>query len=234
MSATIGTNKLEIKNITVYVTIPDNNIARLMYYLNCIVDVIEYDDKIPIDYKNYDKLSNAECDMVVEVAKILNPSLFIKAGIFTLDPRLLLPGSNNEFYQITDETIGVHVNPEIVIAGKIRKVLKIMACNDIWLSTFYFNPLREIDNYGYRINTGITINSQVYRNSPVYTYCIHCNRKITTVTEAKCNFLACCCCLIFGVFYICFQACVEKNICCCDVYHRCPECGRILGKYSSC
>ena len=47
--------------------------------------------------------------------------------IFILDSRLLISGFDNEFYQITDERIGIHVNEEVMIGGRVVRVLKVMA-----------------------------------------------------------------------------------------------------------
>ena len=51
---------------------------------------------------------------------------------------------DNEFYQITDQRIGIHVNQEIIIGGKSVRVLKIMACNSSWLNRNYINPVENI------------------------------------------------------------------------------------------
>ena len=53
---------------------------------------------------------------------------------------------DNEFYQITDQRIGIHVNQEIIIGGKTVRVLKIMACNSSWLNRNYINPVENITN----------------------------------------------------------------------------------------
>ena len=63
----------------------------------------------------------------------------------------------NEFYQITDDKIGVHINSEVVIGGKVVKVLKIMACTEDLIFRNYNNPyqsynktqLTSNNNYNY-------------------------------------------------------------------------------------
>ena len=120
-SATIGMNNVRVRPFGNLVTIPNDPIAKLMYYLDCISTLIKYDDNTFTDYQNYHLLSDEETVSVYILAKLLNPSLFIKANIILLDSRLLLDNSNNQFYEITDETIGVHVNEEIMIGGKVSK-----------------------------------------------------------------------------------------------------------------
>ena len=141
-----------------------------------------------------------------------------------------------------------------MIGGKTVKVLNVMACNDSWLSKYYYNPLNSINimisekNMKYQgpvvttdtsmISNGPINNApiiiQEFRNNPISTYCMFCKSPITTRTEDRFNCLACCCCLLFGLLFICVQACADKNICCWDVIHRCPRCGRILGEFTSC
>jgi len=204
------------------------------------------------DYKNYDELSGEELVAVYKLAKLMNPSIFINAGIFIVDQKLLLD-SNNQFYEITDETISAHVNSEIMIGGKVVKVLKLMACNDTWLSQYYYKPINEIDrlvleienrnrNYRNQIITTQTsieekpviVASTEFRDDPVSMKCPFCLNVITTQTESKFNFVACFCCLIFNLLYCCFQICLNKNPCCWDIKHKCPKCGRILGYFKSC
>jgi hypothetical protein len=222
-------------------------IAKLMIYLVCVATVIDYHDRTLTDYQNYNELSGEELVAVYQVAKLLNPSLFINAGIFIVSQDLLLD-LDNQFYEISDETLGFHVNSEIMIGGKVVKVLKVMACNNRWLQSNYFSPISEIDrlveriknrSYGVPIVDTQTTFTEInyvpnFKSQPVTMTCQFCHKLITTRTESSINFLACCCCLLFGVLYCCFQICANKNVCCCDIKHVCPKCGSILGYYNSC
>ena len=46
MSATLGYNSLKVEAIGQKVYVPDNDYARLMYYLSCVFTVIQYDADI--------------------------------------------------------------------------------------------------------------------------------------------------------------------------------------------
>ena len=127
------------------VIVPNNDVARLMYYLSCVDYVINYNGINKLDdYNHYYLLTKVEIDTLIKIVLMLNPKLFVDAGIFILDPNLVPYGMNNEFYEITDNRIGFHINEEIIIGGKIVKVLNFMACRDTWLNKYYFNPLMNL------------------------------------------------------------------------------------------
>jgi hypothetical protein len=126
MSATLGMKNIKVRAFGELTNVPNNAIARLMYYLDCVAAVIEYNDRTLTDYQNYDVLSGEELLAVYQLAKKYDPSFFKKNGIFIVSQNLL-SDTDNQFYEITDETVGFHVNKEIIIGGKTVKVLKVMA-----------------------------------------------------------------------------------------------------------
>lgn len=253
MSATLAMKNVKVRAFGTKVTVPNNAMASLMYYLDCVSTVIDYKDRSLTDFQNYDELTGEELVAVYALAKIFHPSIFINAGIFIIDQKLLF-GNSNQFYEITDETIGFHANREIMIGGKVRKVLKLMACNDYWLSKYYFGPIKQLDDLVKRIenvernrnyqkqivNTQTPVKEKTefitaeFQSSPVTITCPFCRNIITTKTESKLNFVACICCLMFNILYCCVQMCGDRNPCCLDISHRCPKCGKIVGHYNSC
>ena len=126
-------------------SVPDDDVAKLMYYLSCVDVVINYNeiDRLT-DYENYDLLSVEDMSELFKLVLLFNPKIFVDAGIFILDEYLLPFDMDNQFYEITDERIGLHVNNEILIGGRIVKVLKVMACNESWLLRNYFRPWKNI------------------------------------------------------------------------------------------
>ena len=118
-----------------------------MYYLDCVLIVIEYDRNSRLtDYKHYYNLNNDKKKAVIQLAILFNPKIFIDAGIFVVNSDLLPDSTGNKFFKIIDETIGVHVNQQVVIGGRTVKVLNIMACNSAWINRNYINPLERIRN----------------------------------------------------------------------------------------
>lgn len=250
MSATLGMKNIKVRAFGQLTNIPNNAIARLMYYLDWVATVIDYHDRTLTDYQNYDELSGEELLAVYQLAKTLDPSFFLKYKIFIVDQNLL-SDADNQFYEVTHETFGVHFNEEIMIGGKTVKVLKVMACNNNWLQRYYYNPINEIDRlaleienrkYGRQVvNTETTIvekpviiTTPNFGTDPVSMTCPFCLNAITTRTESKLNIVACVCCFLFTLFYCCAKICTNKNVCCCDITHICPRCGKILGHYNSC
>ena len=267
MSATLGVNKVKVEAYGTITTVPNDNYARLMYYLDCVLTVIEYDRSNKLtDYQHYYNLNNAEKKAVIQLALLLNPKLFIDSSIFIVSQDLLPDSSGNKFYKITDERVGVHVTQNILIGGRTVKVLNIMACNSAWLERNYFTPLErisnEIRNSSLQAQQNYpALNSETrvitYSNSPVVInqttptiivigefgtssrdiICQFCRKSIKTDTECECNCGSCClCCLTGCICFMCIQACRGKSpcCCCCDFKHKCPNCGQILGNYSSC
>ncbi len=104
-------NDVQVNSIGKKVTVPNNDIARLMYYLSCVDTVINYNEIDNLtDYNSYYLLTDNEIDILIETVLILNPKYFVDAGIFILDSYLVPDDMNNEFYEITDNRIGFHIN----------------------------------------------------------------------------------------------------------------------------
>lgn len=145
MCELINQSRLKVEPFGVKIEVPDDDHAKLMYYLSCVETVINY-DKINkfSDYKNYKSLNSTEKEILLKICKLLNPRLLIMAGIFKVDEDLLLDNSSNQFYKITDQKIGIRRNQEIMIEGKVVKILKIMACSKYWLQKNYINPIKNI------------------------------------------------------------------------------------------
>ena len=138
-------NNVKVQTFGERTFVPDDDVAKLMYYLSCVDTVINYNeiDRLS-DYENYDLLSVDSLTELFKLVLLFNPEIFIEAGIFILDENLLIYDMDNQFYQITDERIGIHVNNEIMIGGRTVKVLKVMACNERWLIRNYYRPWKNI------------------------------------------------------------------------------------------
>ena len=78
------------------------------------------------------------------------------------------------------------------------------------------------------------VNTQ-FGTKPVSINCQFCKSPVTTVVKKSCNICSFLLCWCTGcIFWICVQAFRGKELNCCDAQHTCPNCGQILGNYTSC
>ena len=148
MSATLAVNTRIVKPFGHKVDVPNDPIAKLMYYLDCVNVVVQIDNIITsklIDYQNYFILSRDEKNLVYKAAKLLDPSKLINVGVFNFKEGVVFSnGLDNQFLEITEGTIGVHVNQEIEIGGILVKVNKTMDFNERWLKRLLFRTNEPI------------------------------------------------------------------------------------------
>lgn len=146
MSASYKKGGIKVKSIGKTVTIPKNDIARLMYYLSCVDTVINYGEDILSDYQHYNLLTPKQKEVLLKLVEEFKPDIFINAGIFILDQSLIPNEFDNEFYLITDRRINSNISRQITVGGRNASVIKVMACNITWLNKFYYKPLENIYN----------------------------------------------------------------------------------------
>ena len=116
----------------------DNDISKLMYYLNCVNIIIQSNIYHKyIDYLNPNNISKEEEEIILNLASKYKPKILIDNGVFIINQELLQGNSSNEFYQLNDQRIQTTVNPNILIEGNVISVLQVMACNYNWISTYY-------------------------------------------------------------------------------------------------
>ena len=68
----------------------------------------------------------------------------LAAGIFILQIDPLPNGLDNQFYEITNERIGIHINNQILLGGRTVRVMKFMVCNPAWLMRNYYRPWKNL------------------------------------------------------------------------------------------
>jgi len=78
------------------------------------------------------------------------------------------------------------------------------------------------------------VNQEQFKLSPVVTKCPHCFQTITTTVETQCSCCACCVfCMTGLLIYLCIQCCRNKDFCCQDATHKCPNCGKDIAFYKA-
>ncbi|CAF4650137.1 unnamed protein product [Rotaria sp. Silwood2] len=126
------------------VNIPNNDIAKIMYYLNCVCHCIDYDDSDIdrfINYPNWSSLSDEEEQFVFFLALNLSPDLFIGKVFFPSDE--LCYDIYGKFYDIHDINHPKMVTRSLVITGRICEVKQIFAFKQTWLKEYYLDPMKK-------------------------------------------------------------------------------------------
>ena len=144
-SGDYGEDNISIIPIGERTTVPNDDVARLMYYLSCVDTVINYQgiDKLS-DFRNYKRLTVDDITVLFKLVLLFNPEIFLNAKIFILQIEPLPNGADNQFYEITNERIGIHINNQILIGGRTVRVMKFMVCNPAWLMRNYYKPWKNI------------------------------------------------------------------------------------------
>ena len=144
-SGDYGEDNISIIPIGERTTVPNDDVARLMYYLSCVDTVINYQgiDKLS-DFRNYKRLTHDDMIVLFKLVLLFNPEIFLNAKIFILQIEPLPNGADNQFFEITNERIGIHINNQILIGGRTVRVMKFMVCNPTWLMRNYYRPWKNI------------------------------------------------------------------------------------------
>ena len=126
-------------------SVPNNDVARLMYYFHCVCSAIEYNDSDVQRFRNYDNwssLSYTEIRLLVALCYTLSPDVFDNKVFFQSDA--LCGNSANEFFEISQISHQLLAVQSIVIAGRQRRVNKIMTYTMSWMRTYYLDPMRRL------------------------------------------------------------------------------------------
>ncbi|CAF3359138.1 unnamed protein product [Rotaria socialis] len=140
-----GRQQLQIKRTGVTTTVPNNDVARCMYYLKCVCTTVECDDANILrftNYNNYWALSDDEDEIVFKLCLALSPDVLDDKVFFHSDA--LCGDSNNEFYEFSQVRHVITAVRSIVIAGRTRQVNKIMTYTLSWLQNNYLGPMRRL------------------------------------------------------------------------------------------
>ena len=142
MALVLNYQSLDIQRTVNSCQVPENKLAKLMYYLDCAfytLDIRCYSDYT--DYYNYRQLTRIQEQYVLSLARKYNPTFMLDNQLFIIRPNLVDYGFDNQFYQITDKRIGIRANSQVFIGGKSVTVVKVMICKNTWLQQFYYEPL---------------------------------------------------------------------------------------------
>jgi hypothetical protein len=135
-----------VKDTTVSTVIPNDDIARLMYYLHCIDGCLKIAglDYGLTDYRNYRRLSPQDRRRVVEWAMLLAPRELIDKVIFLDDEQVMTDTFTNAICEISVACHLISIRSTTIIAGGVQNISKVMFFRSIWLVSYYIEPLERI------------------------------------------------------------------------------------------
>jgi hypothetical protein len=165
-------NEIEFERTGVTANVPNNDVARLMYYLNCVCVAIDCDNDPDIQrftsYSNWSRLSTEEQKALIRVCYSFSPDVLNNRVFFHSD--VLCGDNSNEFYTINQVRHQVAAAESIIIAGRVRVVNKIMTYTMQWLETYYVDPmLRLVRQLGASSERPTPTYTPTVVRQPVYT-----------------------------------------------------------------
>ena len=145
MAARMQRLQVQVKDTTRSTTIPDNPIAKLMYYFNCVCTCVEPDDSETVrrfrDYSNYDRLTSDEKAQLLALCLSLSPDKLI-GTIF--HPAKECGEFSNAFLELSAVKTDLVVTNSLVVGGQRKNIQKIMLFKEVWMEKYYIEPLRSI------------------------------------------------------------------------------------------
>jgi len=147
--ATYVDTQVGVTDISTTVTIPNNNIARLMYYLDCVDTCLE--GAVPDIYCNYQNcfaMNDDDKVNIVALCAILAPEELLDKIIFDVPLHdASLKGSANRIYKVEEASTvltqyGFGRFTAISVEGRDVSVCNILMCCEDWLIQHFDDPMR--------------------------------------------------------------------------------------------
>ncbi|XP_013421302.1 uncharacterized protein LOC106181466 [Lingula anatina] len=148
MAAAMGRLQIGLKKTGTTVTVPNNPKAKLMYYLDCICNVLNLDSSGEIrrlrDYENHWRLSEDETNQLLILCLLISPDELINKCIFHSDE--MCGDSGNEFYELSAVNHTFVVTDSIMIGGERKRVKEIMCFKMSWIEKNFINPIKSFES----------------------------------------------------------------------------------------
>ena len=144
-----------IKPTGLKANVPNNDLAKLMYYFRCVCTAVEYDMTPQIrrltNFSNWMRLSDFDIRQLITFCYVFSPDILNNKVFFHSDA--LCGNDSNEFYEISQVTDQFLVVPSVIaVAGQQRRVTKIMVYKISWMANNYYGPFRRLLWYYGRAN----------------------------------------------------------------------------------
>lgn len=147
--AYFNSNKINLSTFGTTVTVPQNPTAKLMYYIDCICEVLDFNDDYNIqrirDFKNYYNMNLDDKKLILKLCQLLHPKEFEDECISRVEDNYPLDGSN-QFFSVNGANLNFVATQSILIGGVRRYVRKIMLYKNKWLNYFFYNAYNDLFN----------------------------------------------------------------------------------------
>lgn len=144
--ALIRSNEIGVREYGNEVSVEENDVAKLMYYLNCVCRSINCNDDREIrrftDYHHWADLSVDDQKRLLVLCYTFSPDVFDDKVFFQSEA--LCRGAPNRLYEISQVRHEVLAVSNIVVAGRSRQVNKIMAYTMPWMHYCYIQPMKGL------------------------------------------------------------------------------------------
>ena len=144
--AFVQRNRFGFKDVGHTVNVPNNDVAKLMYYFSCVCSAIECDMTPQMrrfaNYNNYMHMSINEVRQLIALCYMFSPDVFNDKVFFQSDA--LCGNSPNNFYEISQVSNNLLAVSSIIIAGQSRRVKQIMTYKMSWMRNYYLEPMLRL------------------------------------------------------------------------------------------
>ena len=132
------------------VQVPNDFIARLMYYLNCISYLIDMDRNVDTqyytDYSSYSNMTSREDRLKIwSLCRTAHPDILLNNCIFNAS-QIESDTSSNRFYEVNEFSFAFAHSANIIIQGASHIVNRLMVFDNEWLSRNFIIPFNQLEN----------------------------------------------------------------------------------------
>lgn len=128
--------------------VPNDSIARLMYYLNSVhncVDIV-ISDRL-LNFRNYYDLTEIEKRDVVAYAHRYRPSALRDVIFFEVEERsYLLPDTSNNFLALDDPVVigSFNLSSNVILVDGVQSIIRrVMIFKHTWLTSYFTVPFED-------------------------------------------------------------------------------------------
>ncbi|CAC5356539.1 unnamed protein product [Mytilus coruscus] len=148
MAVAYNRQELKIRDTTVLASVPENDTARLMHYLDsmCTVlqlEVTDYSIQRLKDYKKYYLLTRDEQENLIGLCFLVSPDKLEGSCIFRSD-EICNTGFGNRFFRIDSTETGFVASQSVFVGTVQVSVKEFMVYKNSWMNEHYRAPMNRL------------------------------------------------------------------------------------------